>query len=510
MLGRQVGEAYAGNLARAGRYAEALGILEKLLEFRPEEFQLRRAILAMLEKLDRQADAAVLARQWLDQADQDRAQQWYRLRLLNLYEQSGQYEEALSVLEQWLEQDPGKDLAMSIQASRLRLLVLAGRPDEAVEQGQLWIAQDRTDLGRQWALIDALAAGEHADRAMELIDEWLSDADKDARDQLRLKKLDLLDKADRTDEAVRDALDWIASDPSLLGPRQLVIVALTRQEAYGRALELVDKWLAEPVVSASAPATTPATAPRTQPTASQPVTTVPTRAAVSEPAPPMVTREIIDWARLAKLHLLIQRQSYDQALAQCREMIASAGEDAELLSVEAVCLGELGRDEQAVVAAARAVELKGDDAGLNNNLAYMYAVMGIHLEQAEQMIRKALADRPGQASFLDSLGWVHYKQGRIGEAVAIFQRLTGPDAEAGDGQAVIFDHAGDACYRLGWVEQAEQLWRRSLESAKKEKSASREVRQVLTTTAAKLEALLAGDEPPVAGLGQGVEAPKSR
>ena len=156
------------------------------------------------------------------------------------------------------------------------------------------------------------------------------------------------------------------------------------------------------------------------------------------------------------------------------------------------------------------MELKGDDAGLNNNLAYMHAVMGIHLEQAEQMIRKALADRPGQVSFLDSLGWVLYKQGRIGEAVAIFQRLTGPGAEVADGQAVIFDHAGDACYRLGWVEQAEQLWRRSLELAKKEKSASREVRQVLTMTAAKLEALLSGGEPPVADLGLGVEAPKKR
>jgi len=134
-------------------------------------------------------------------------------------------------------------------------------------------------------------------------------------------------------------------------------------------------------------------------------------------------------------------------------------------------------------------------------------VMGIHLEQAERMIRKALADRPGNIPFLDSLGWVLYKQGRVSQAAGVFQRLTSAGAEAADGQAVIFDHAGDAYYRLGWVEQAEQLWRRSLEMAESEKRPTREVREVRTTTPAKLEALLAGREPPVAEFGQGVAPP---
>jgi len=499
MLGRRVGQAYASNLARAGRYAEALEVLRKLLEFSPEDFQLRRAILSTLEKLERPAEAAALARQWLDEAEPGRGRPWYRLRLLSLYEKSGQYPEALSVLEQWLAQGPGEDLAMSIRASRLRLLVLAGQTEQAVQQGQLWIAQDRADLGRRWALVDALAAGEHWDRAEKLLDEWIAGAEATTRDQLRLKKLELLDKAGRTDQAVADALEWIASAPSLLGPRQFVVAVLTGQEAYGRALELIEKWLTEPITSTSRPAPAP--------TARQAATAVSTRPADSAPSRPTASREIIDWARLARLHILIQLQRYEEALEQCRRTMALEGEDAELLSVEAVCLSELGRDEQALAAAVKAVELKRDDAGLNNNLAYMYAVMGIHLEQAERMIRKALADRPGNVSFLDSLGWVLYKQGRVSQAAGVFQRLTSAGAEAADGQAVIFDHAGDAYYRLGWVEQAEQLWRRSLEMAESEKRPTREVREVRTTTAAKLEALLAGREPPVAEFGQGVAPP---
>ena len=52
-----------------------------------------------------------------------------------------------------------------------------------------------------------------------------------------------------------------------------------------------------------------------------------------------------------------------------------------------------------------------DEAGVNNDLGYLYADQGKNLEKAEAMIRKALREEPKNAAYLDSLGWVLFKRG---------------------------------------------------------------------------------------------------
>ena len=58
-----------------------------------------------------------------------------------------------------------------------------------------------------------------------------------------------------------------------------------------------------------------------------------------------------------------------------------------------------------------------DDAGVNNDLGYLYAEQGKNLEKAESMIRKAVQEEPDKAAYLDSLGWVLFKRGKAKEAL---------------------------------------------------------------------------------------------
>ena len=58
-----------------------------------------------------------------------------------------------------------------------------------------------------------------------------------------------------------------------------------------------------------------------------------------------------------------------------------------------------------------------DDAGVNNDLGYLYADQGKNLEKAEAMIRKAVQEEPDNGAYLDSLGWVLFKRGKVKEAV---------------------------------------------------------------------------------------------
>jgi tetratricopeptide (TPR) repeat protein len=138
----------------------------------------------------------------------------------------------------------------------------------------------------------------------------------------------------------------------------------------------------------------------------------------------------------------------------------------------------------------------------NNHLGYSWAVQGINLPQAKQMIQVALDDDPNSAAYIDSMGWVLYKMGDFPEAV---RRLRQAEAAAGQpGHPVILDHLGDALYRSGDTVQARQAWlraERALSSMSKEEVASdSDMDGLAERLRAKLQALAMGNPPPVADI----------
>ena len=72
-------------------------------------------------------------------------------------------------------------------------------------------------------------------------------------------------------------------------------------------------------------------------------------------------------------------------------------------------------------AGAEAVFLKllasrPNDAATQNYLGYMWADKGVQLEKAREMLEKAVGREPRNAAYLDSLGWVYFRLGRIESA----------------------------------------------------------------------------------------------
>ncbi len=153
-----------------------------------------------------------------------------------------------------------------------------------------------------------------------------------------------------------------------------------------------------------------------------------------------------------------------------------------------------------MAAMEKAFALRPDDPGLNNNLGYFYADRGIHLDKAEKMVRKARAGTPKQVNVLDSVGWVFYKQGRFEEAGDIFQEILTLQATQAEKHPVLFDHAGDVYYRLDDREKAVELWKRAIETAKKQKPSNVEIRMILSQTPGKIQAAEQGRPPKLAPL----------
>ncbi len=92
-----------------------------------------------------------------------------------------------------------------------------------------------------------------------------------------------------------------------------------------------------------------------------------------------------------------------------------------------------------------------------NALGYSLAERNVRLEEAKQLIIKALELAPDDAYITDSLGWVEFRLGRLPEAQAILRKAyeTKPDAE-------IAAHLGEVLWAMGQKDQALDIWRQGL------------------------------------------------
>jgi len=94
-----------------------------------------------------------------------------------------------------------------------------------------------------------------------------------------------------------------------------------------------------------------------------------------------------------------------------------------------------------------------------NYLAYMWAERDTHLDEAEQMIKLALQADPNNGAYIDTLGWLEFRQGKFDQALSDLlraaQKLTREDP-------VVLEHVGDACAKLNKAAQALDAWQRAL------------------------------------------------
>lgn len=120
------------------------------------------------------------------------------------------------------------------------------------------------------------------------------------------------------------------------------------------------------------------------------------------------------------------------------------------------------------------IQRRPDNPTYYNDLGYIWADHGLHLEKAEKYIRKAIdLDRKQRAknpqlrnrdngAYLDSLGWVLFKQKRYKEAKEwLLKAVEDEDAQ----HIEIYDHLGDVHMALGEREAAIRAWQRGLEVA---------------------------------------------
>ena len=160
------------------------------------------------------------------------------------------------------------------------------------------------------------------------------------------------------------------------------------------------------------------------------------------------------------LYAVSQRQSDDLAGAEetARRLREAAPEDPRGMYVLAQILEAKGDAEGAERSLRELLARDPKDATALNHLGYMFAERGARLDEAVDLVRRALEIEPGNPSFLDSLGWAYFRQGRVELAD---RPLTDAAAKLPN-SSVVQDHLGDLRYKQGRYAEAIAAWERSL------------------------------------------------
>jgi tetratricopeptide (TPR) repeat protein len=193
--------------------------------------------------------------------------------------------------------------------------------------------------------------------------------------------------------------------------------------------------------------------------------------------------------RLLRVHILEMADRLDRAEAEALALLKefTTPDDARHIRYALSSIYSAARDYPKSEEQLRLI-LKEDpgDAGACNDLGYIMADQGKNLAEAEKLIRKALEldqeqkaaargmdsedDRPN-AAYIDSLGWVLFRRGKLAEAEKQMELAASLPAGAAD--PVVWDHLGDVYFRLGKTARARSAWHKARELFEADKQRQR-------------------------------------
>ena len=156
---------------------------------------------------------------------------------------------------------------------------------------------------------------------------------------------------------------------------------------------------------------------------------------------------------LAESQLLRDGGRTKEAYELLAGSLAAQPEQPELLYESALLAEKLGRHEAMEASLRKLIRLKPEHAHAYNALGYSFAERNQRLEEAEQLVVKALQLSPDDPFIIDSMGWVLYRKGDNQGALTHLQRAFSirPDPE-------ISAHLGEVLWALGRRDEAKRIW----------------------------------------------------
>lgn len=107
----------------------------------------------------------------------------------------------------------------------------------------------------------------------------------------------------------------------------------------------------------------------------------------------------------------------------------------------------------------KSLQLEPLNYGNMNNFAYYLSVRGENLDEAEKMSRQTVEKYPESSIYLDTYGWILYRQGKYSRAKDYIMKAIQLRPDGTDG--TLYDHAGDVYYKLNDKQKALEFWKKA-------------------------------------------------
>jgi len=155
----------------------------------------------------------------------------------------------------------------------------------------------------------------------------------------------------------------------------------------------------------------------------------------------------------------LQKEQFDDAAKALEEGISQNPKSADLHFNLGTVYDKLNRFDDVERVMETAIKLDPHHADALNYLGYSYAERGVKIDQALSLTKQAVALKPSNGYYVDSLAWALFKSGLVTEALTEMKRAV---ALAGD-DPVLYEHLGDIYAKQRNLSDARESWLHALE-----------------------------------------------
>jgi tetratricopeptide (TPR) repeat protein len=151
-------------------------------------------------------------------------------------------------------------------------------------------------------------------------------------------------------------------------------------------------------------------------------------------------------------------KDFPAAVRVARRAVTQFPDSTEALFRLGSSLERAGQTAEAEKVFSDLLASKPNDAATQNYLGYMWADHGTNLDRARDLLEKAVAREPRNGAFQDSLGWVYFRLGRLGDAESHLLAAHHGDPD----DPTIEEHLGDLSEKKGDIAAAIAHYERAL------------------------------------------------
>ena len=440
----QLAAFHAGLLRQLGRPQDAV---EVYAECASAEFaggvDCRENLVQLLVDLDRPGEAGEAMLRWLTDRDLDQL-----LRAASLLYEGGRLTEALQTVQRVLRVAPDSPRARDLEAFLLSQL---GRWDEATPRLRELQRKDRNNLDILLALAWATANTGQLDEARQWIDRAWEVVEDDAASEQAVRVALSAARVELVSGNSGQAREWLdrIGEPGESGSELAFLLA----ESY-RSDEDWEEGVAallrlQPELDGRA---------RVEARSYE----AEFRLRLGDERGMSMLRPLLDSEDrrdvLNGLSVLQRVERWDEVAVEAKRVADRLPWDRDLVFTRAGALERLGRFDEAEPLFLELLEKDPGDVASANYLGYAWADRGTHLNEALELITRAVTADPENAAYLDSLGWVHYRLGDLAQAEHWLRRAIA----VGGTDGTVLSHLGEVLLRKGEVDEPGQLLRQAL------------------------------------------------